>query len=152
MGLLDRFKKQGEAPEKASVAKQVAKKQEEKQKKAPKKDAGKKKPEEAKKAKKAATSATRLSMATLLAPIVTEKSAQQADSGVMAFRVAPDANRVAVKQAFRELYKVTPKRVRIINVRGKHVRFGRVRGRRQDYKKALITLPKGARVDIYEGV
>lgn len=101
---------------------------------------------------KVATSASKRATATILAPIVSEKTAQLSDHGVMVFRVAKDANRVMVRHAFRELYKVNPVRVNIVNVRGKRVRFGRQSGKRVDYKKALIQLPKGVRIDIFEGV
>lgn len=154
MAIWDRFKKNQEAPKKASVAKQVS------DKKAPKKAASASdKPKKAtkKSAKKTSESkkistATKLATKTLLAPVVTEKTAYLSDRNVITFKVAQKANRVAVRQAFRELYKVTPLSVNIINVRGKQVRFGRLSGRRQDYKKALITLPKGTRVDVFEGV
>jgi large subunit ribosomal protein L23 len=152
MAIWDRFKKKEEAPGKASVANQVN--QQSEPKKAAK-SSDTKAPVTKKKEVKTApkvTSATRLATRTLLQPIVTEKTASLSDANVITFAVHPKANRVAVRQAFRELYKVTPSKVNIINVRGKSVRFGRVRGKRQDYKKALITIPKGTRVDVFEGV
>lgn len=92
---------------------------------------------------------SRFAAATIIAPIVTEKAARLSGNNVMVFRVAPTATRVAVKQAVKELYKVTPVKVNIISVRGKAVRFGRFAGRTQDMKKALVTLPKGARIDAF---
>jgi large subunit ribosomal protein L23 len=89
---------------------------------------------------------------TLLAPLVTEKSAHLADAGVYAFLVPVSANRVTVGQAFRELYKVTPVKVNIIRVHGKEHRFGQVTSRQSDWKKALVTVPKGTRVDIFEKI
>lgn len=89
---------------------------------------------------------------TLLAPLVTEKSAHLADAGVYAFLVPVTANRVAVGQAFRELYKVIPVKVNIIRVHGKEHRFGGVASRQSDWKKALVTLPKGIKVDIFEKI
>jgi len=47
---------------------------------------------------------------------------------------------------------VIPKKVRIINVEGKKVRFGRQFGRRSDWKKAIITLAKNQSINIHEGV
>ena len=87
---------------------------------------------------------------TLLAPLVTEKAAHLADAGVYAFLVPVTANRVAVGQAFRELYKVTPVKVNIIRVHGKEHRFSGVTSRQSDWKKALIAVPKGTRIDIFE--
>ena len=87
---------------------------------------------------------------TLLAPLVTEKSAHLADVGVYAFKVPVSASRVAVRQAFKDLYKVTPVKVNVIRVHGKEHRFGQVFSRRADWKKALVTVAKGARIDIFE--
>lgn len=89
---------------------------------------------------------------TLLAPLVTEKAAHLADAGVYAFLVPASANRVAVGQAFRELYKVTPVKVNIIRVHGKEHRFGGVVSRQTDWKKALVSVPKGTRIDIFEKI
>ncbi len=90
-----------------------------------------------------------LAARTLLAPLVTEKTAHLTDSGVYVFRVALAANRVAVRAAFKELYKITPTSVNIIRVHGKESKSGRFTSRASDWKKALITLPVGSRVDIF---
>lgn len=89
---------------------------------------------------------------TLLAPLVTEKSAHLADQGVYAFLVPIQANRVTVGQAFREMYKITPVKINIIRVHGKEHRFGQVTSRQSDWKKALISVPKGTRIDIFEKI
>lgn len=93
-----------------------------------------------------------LTVKTLLAPLVTEKSAHLADAGVYVFLVPVTANRVAVRQAFREMYKVTPVKVNIVRVHGKEHRFGSTMSRQSDWKKALVTVPKGTRIDIFEKV
>ncbi len=90
-----------------------------------------------------------LSAKTLLAPLVTEKTAHLAHAGVYAFRVPLMANRVAVRAAFKSLYKVSPASVRIMRVHGKEKVRGRVSARLSDWKKALITVPAGTRVDIF---
>lgn len=97
----------------------------------------------------ASKTVSRFAAETILAPLVTEKAARLSEHNVMVFRVAPSATRVAVKQAIKELYKVTPVKVNIVSVRGKVVRRGRSTGRTQDSKKALVTLPKGARIDVF---
>ena len=102
--------------------------------------------------KTSAKTLSSLTVKTLLAPIVTEKSAHLADAGVYAFLVPVAANRVAVRQAFRDMYKVTPVKVNIIRVHGKEHRFGSTLSRQSDWKKALITVPKGTRIDIFEKV
>jgi large subunit ribosomal protein L23 len=95
---------------------------------------------------------SKMAMHTLQGPVISEKSAQLSDEGVLVFKVAKDANRVQVRNAFRELYQVTPTSVNILNVRGKRVLRGRVRGKRSDWKKAMIRLPKGKKIDIFESV
>lgn len=90
-----------------------------------------------------------LAARTLLAPLVTEKTAHLADAGVYAFRVPLAANRVAVRAAFKEIYKVAPTSVNIIRVHGKESRVGRFASRASDWKKALIAVPAGSRVDIF---
>lgn len=88
----------------------------------------------------------------LLRPLITEKSAQLASDGVYLFEVAPSAGKVEVAQAVRALYRVTPRKVNIANRKGKRVRFGRVRGQRRGWKKAMVFLKKGQTIDVYEGV
>lgn len=160
MSILDKFKKKKQTEEKASVAKQVVKDDAVKNVKAEKvnKDdkSSKGKKAVAKKTEKKEKSAIRIvskkSMQTLLEPVVSEKTAHLSDAGVVVFRVANGVNRIEVRDAFKELYNVTPIKVNMINVRGHQMRFGRVRGRTKNYRKALITLPKGTTIDIFEGV
>ncbi len=101
---------------------------------------------------KSTRSVSTLAMRTILAPLATEKTAHLADRGVYGFLVAKDANRIAVRQAFRELYKVTPVKVNIINMRGTMKRVGRNLGRTSDIKKALVTVPKGSHINVFESV
>ena len=88
----------------------------------------------------------------VLHPLVTEKTAILASQNQYVFVVALNANRVAVRSAIRQMYGVTPESVNIIKMSGKRVRFGRRRGKRKDWKKAIVTLPKGKTIDVYEGV
>lgn len=128
---------------------QVAKGQE---KKASVKKSAAKKSADSKGAKKAVKMLSKTATSTVLGPVVSEKSAQLSDSNVLVFKVNKSANRVEIRNAFRELYGVTPVRINTTNVRGKRVRFGRVFGKRSDWKKAFIYLPEGVNVDIFEGV
>ncbi|MFH1712253.1 MAG: 50S ribosomal protein L23 [Patescibacteria group bacterium] len=152
MGFWNKFKKKEESVEKGSVVKQIVDNQGDKQEKQLKKSVKKVDKQDKKSPDKIATSASKRSTATILEPIVTEKTAKLSDQGVIVLKVAKNANRIMVRQAVRELYKVNPIKINIINVRGKRVNFGRQRGKRVDYKKALVILPKGTRVDIFEGV
>ncbi len=104
------------------------------------------------KATRAARSLSVLTARTIVGPVASEKSAQLAAKNVYAFYVAVDANRITVKQAIRELYNVTPVKVNIMNIRGTARRFGRFNGRTNNLKKALVTLPTGSHLDIFETV
>lgn len=88
----------------------------------------------------------------LIQPRVSEKALMGEAQGVYIFQVANNATKVDVKNAIREVYGVTPSSVRMINMDGKKVRFGYRVGRRDDWKKAIITLPKGQAISIHEGV
>src|SRR3990167_3454723 len=65
---------------------------------------------------------------------------------------ARGANKIEVAKAIKEIYGIKPIGVNIMNRLGKKARYGRVSGRRKDWKKAIITLPKGETMKIYEGV
>ena len=79
----------------------------------------------------------------LVAPLFTEKSARLNAQGQYAFAVARSATKVDVARAVRALYGVKPVSVRVLNVLGKVVRYGRSSGRQKDVKKAIVTLKKG---------
>lgn len=89
----------------------------------------------------------------LLAPLLTEKGnmLKEADNKVM-FRVSPDANKIEIKKAVEELFKVKVERVSTMNCRGKLKRLGRHEGRKPDWKKAIVTLKQGEKLDFLEGV
>jgi large subunit ribosomal protein L23 len=88
-------------------------------------------------------------------PLVTEKSTLQRESAgnVIAFEVDPKANKIQVKHAVEELFKVKVIEVRLFNVRGKVKRMGRFEGKRRDWRKAYVRLKKGEKApDFIEGV
>lgn len=82
----------------------------------------------------------------LLKPVITEKASM---SGTYQFMVTSDANRVEIAKAFAALYNKVPRKVNIISVRGKSVRFGRLQGKRASWKKAIVYLKKGETIDLY---
>jgi large subunit ribosomal protein L23 len=88
----------------------------------------------------------------LLKPVVTEKAAHLAETGKYIFQVADGANKISVASAVKAIYGVDPVAVNIIKVKGKEVTRGRIVGRRKDWKKAVVTLPAGKSIQIYEGV
>ncbi len=88
----------------------------------------------------------------LLKPLITEKLSSLAEEGKYAFVVDSKANKVEIAKAIKAIYGIWPEKVNVMNYQGKRVRFGRVFGRRRNWKKAIITLPKGKTIDIYKGV
>ena len=88
----------------------------------------------------------------LVRALVTEKSAVKQSENKYTFVVVNGANKGAVRQAVFEVYGVKPVAVNMINVQGKPIRFGNHHGKRSDYKKAVVTLPKGKTIVVHEGV
>lgn len=85
----------------------------------------------------------------ILAPVVTEKTAGITEDGnKVAFKVAKDANKVQIKQAVEEAFNVKVSNVNTINVRPKKKRVGRYTGATKAYKKAIITLAEGSKLDL----
>lgn len=81
-------------------------------------------------------------------PHISEKSTVIADSaGQVVFRVALDAKKYEVKEAVEKLFDVRVVDVRTARAKGKRKRFGRVNGRRRDWKKAYVTLAEGQDID-----
>lgn len=88
----------------------------------------------------------------LVKPLVTEKAANLGSDDKYVFAVSRSANKIEIMKAIKEVYGIKPISVNIIKVRGKRVRYGRTFGQRKDWKKAIITLPSGKSINIYEGV
>ena len=85
----------------------------------------------------------------ILAPVVTEKTAGiTADGNKVVFKVAKDANKVQIKQAVEEAFNVKVSNVNTITVRPKKKRVGRYTGATKAYKKAIITLAEGSKLDL----
>lgn len=88
----------------------------------------------------------------LVKPLVTEKASVMGALNKYAFAVAIDANKVEVAKAIKSVYGIAPKSVNMIRVEGKQTRHGRTMGKRKDWKKAVVTLPEGKTIQVYEGV
>jgi len=89
----------------------------------------------------------------VLRPLLTEKGTRLKEQGNQyLFRVAKTANKVEIRQAIEQIFKVTVLEVRTTRVRGKVKRMGRFQGRRPDWKKAVATLKEGDSIELYEGV
>jgi len=90
----------------------------------------------------------------LLRPVVTEKSMGQTNAGRYTFAVATDATKQEIAEAVAEAFKVDVVAVNTSTVRGKARRLGRHLGQRPDWKKAVVTIAAGQRIERYfvEGV
>ena len=88
----------------------------------------------------------------LIKPLITEKASGMGAEGKYVFSVNPVMNKIEVKKAIRAVYNVNPVSVRIITVGGKQVRYGRTEGKKKDWKKAIVTLREGDKIEVYEGV
>jgi len=88
----------------------------------------------------------------LVKPLVTEKASAIGVENKYIFAVAPKANKIEIAKAIQEVYGIKPLAINIIKVTGKKTRYGKVAGKRKDWKKAIITLPEGKSIKVYEGV
>tara|TARA_B100000161_G_C33218859_1_gene267520 strand:- start:141 stop:431 length:291 start_codon:yes stop_codon:yes gene_type:complete len=85
-------------------------------------------------------------------PVVTEKSTKISENNQFVFKVDIDTSKDEVKKAIEKIFKVKVKSVNTINVKGKKKVFKGTKGKRSDYKKAVITLLKGETLDYSGGV
>ncbi len=85
-------------------------------------------------------------------PMVTEKSTGLLEQNKYSFKVDMRANKTQIKQAIEEIFKVKVLAVNTMRVEGKFVRMGRFRGQRASWKKAIVTLAPGSRIEFFEGV
>jgi large subunit ribosomal protein L23 len=88
----------------------------------------------------------------LIRPLMTEKSMRQKEEqNTVTFRVRPDANKVEIRAAVEEVFNVKVAGVRTASFEGKMKRMGRHQGRRADWKKAIVTLQPGHKIELVEG-
>lgn len=85
-------------------------------------------------------------------PVVTEKVTDLTRQNKYAFKVARDASKAQIKAAVEKAFKVTVVKVNVITVPSKPRGFGRVRGHRPAWKKAIVTLKSGDKIEVFEGV
>ena len=85
-------------------------------------------------------------------PLITEKSTMLLqESNRVSFLVNKDANKMKIKEAVEKVFKVTVLKVNTVNVKGKERIFGRRIGRTQDFKKAVLRLKEGDKIEFFEG-
>lgn len=91
-------------------------------------------------------------MRILLSPLISEKSASAADvNRQYVFRVAIDAEKREIGRAVEKMFGVQVDRVQVANVKGKRKRFGRIAGKRNDWRKAYVRLKEGHDIDFSGG-
>jgi large subunit ribosomal protein L23 len=84
-------------------------------------------------------------------PHVSEKAHAASEKNQVVLKVRKDATKNDIRKAVELLFDVTVDGVTVVNVRGKNKRFGQVRGRRSDWKKAYVTLAEGSSLDAVLG-
>jgi large subunit ribosomal protein L23 len=97
-------------------------------------------------------------MGIIIKPIVTEKQTTitEAMSNRFGFRVSPAANKLQIKQAVEDMYKVTVVDVNTMNYSGKsksrYTKAGVINGKQSSFKKAIVTLKDGESIDFFSNI
>lgn len=87
-------------------------------------------------------------MTILLGPHISEKGTALGDkNNQVVFRVRPDADKAEIRKAVELMFEVKVEGVQVVNVHGKNKRFGRMRGKRSNWKKAYVRLAEGQDID-----
>ena len=89
---------------------------------------------------------------TILSPVITEKATLLSEQNKVVFKVAMDATKDEISAAIESLFKVNVTKVNTMIVKGKTKRFRGIMGRRNDIKKAIVTLAPGQSIDIATGL
>ena len=88
-------------------------------------------------------------MQVLVAPIVSEKATMIADkTNAVTFKVLQDATKYEIKAAVQLMFKVDVQSVAVLNIKGKTKRFGKSVGRRDNIRKAYVTLKAGQELNL----
>ena len=88
----------------------------------------------------------------IIRPLITEKNTNLMPLGKYCFEVDRSANKMQIKQAVETIFNVKVTNVHTMNVRGKLRRRGMKYGYTADWKKAIVTLAEGDRIELFEGV
>ena len=88
----------------------------------------------------------------LIRPVISEKATDLLQDGKYTFMLPIKANKVQVRQAVEQIFKVKVVSVNTVRMQGKTKRMGKYVGKRSDYKKAIVTLAPGNQIEIFEGM
>lgn len=89
-------------------------------------------------------------MKILTKPVISEKAFAEQENGKYIFAVSPKANKDLIKKEVERLFKVEVEKVNIVNIPGKMKRVGRVFGRRNMVRKAIVTVKKGQKIEEFK--
>ncbi|EFC91962.1 MULTISPECIES: 50S ribosomal protein L23 [Dethiosulfovibrio] len=87
----------------------------------------------------------------IVRPIITEKSSRMMEDNKYTFEVHPQANKTEVRKAVETVFKVKVEKVHTLKVRSKPKRMGVFLGKSRAWKKAIVTLAEGERIEFFEG-
>jgi large subunit ribosomal protein L23 len=87
----------------------------------------------------------------IVRPIITEKSSRMMEHNKYTFEVLRQVNKIQVREAIEEIFKVKVTDVHVMNVHPKPKRMGAYRGMSRAWKKAIVTLAEGQRIEFFEG-
>jgi large subunit ribosomal protein L23 len=88
----------------------------------------------------------------IIRPLITEKNTNLMELNKYSFQVDRSANKTDIKRAIEQIFSVSVTDVHTLNVRGKLRRRGQRFGYTADWKKAVVTLAEGDRIELFEGV
>ena len=103
-------------------------------------------------AKTAATVSRARMYEVIRSPLITEKTTNGSEHSQVTFRVSMDATKPEIKQAVEGLFKVKVKAVNTVTVKGKAKLFKGRPGTRSDWKKAIVSLAEGQKIDVTTGL
>ena len=87
----------------------------------------------------------------IIRPVITEKSSALMELNKYTFKVRRDVNKIQIRKAVEEAFKVKVLSVNTINVKSKPKRMGAFVGKTRSWKKAIVALPEGQRIEFFEG-
>ncbi len=87
----------------------------------------------------------------IVRPILTEKSSRMMEENKYTFEIHPQANKIEVRKAVEAVFKVKVEKVHTLKVRSKPKRMGVFLGKSRAWKKAVVTLAEGERIEFFEG-
>ncbi len=86
----------------------------------------------------------------IIKPIISEKSYDNVENGKYTFEVHPDAKKTEIRKAVENIFNVVVEKVNTMSVKGKIKKQGRTSGRTKNWKKAIVTLREGDRIEFFE--